>query len=92
MQTETFEKLALIVVTSWLVSACAHDTSAQFGNSVRHMTGQQILDLEAAYNPDPAAVVGGDAYTLDDILEAHRNTAEDPSEDRGATVMAPIVR
>ena len=92
MQMKTLEKLALLVVTSWLASACAHDTSSKFGDSVRHMTGQQILDLDNAYNPDPVAVVGGDPYKLADVLEAHRNNAEDSGEDRGATVLAPIVR
>jgi len=66
-----------------LLSACAHK-GPEFGDSVRHMTEQQTYNLDAAYNPDPAPVTGGDVYKLDDVLEAHRNNAEDPTEDRGA--------
>lgn len=66
-----------------LLSACAHK-GPEIGDSVRHMTGQQIYNLDAAYNPDPAPVTGADVYKLDEVLEAHRNNAEDPTEDRGA--------
>ena len=66
-----------------LLSACAHK-GPELGSAVRHMTEQQIYNLDAAYNPDPAPVTGGDVYKLDDVLEAHRNNAEDVTEDRGA--------
>lgn len=66
-----------------LLSGCAHK-GPEFGDSVRHMTEQQIHNLDAAYNPDPAPVTGGDVYKLDQVLEAHRNNAEDATEDRGA--------
>ena len=72
------------VALTMLLSACANQGGPEFGDSVRHMTEKQIHNLDAAYNPDPAPVVGGDVYKLDDVLEAHRNNAEDPTEDRGA--------
>jgi hypothetical protein len=43
------------------------------------MTEQQIFDLDAAHNPDPNPVQGGDADRLNNALEAHRsgtNSAE----------------
>ena len=81
----------VLVAAALTLSACAYDSSAKFGDSVRHMTGQQIKDLDVAYNPDPAPVVGGDVYKLDDILDAHRTNAANPTEDYGATVDVPII-
>ena len=68
---------------------CAHDraSKAQFGDAVRHMTEKQIYNLDAAYNPDPAAVTGGEPDRLNDVLDSHRNNATDPTEDRGALRM-----
>lgn len=72
-----------------LLSGCAHDSAsnAQFGDAVRHMTEKQTHNLDAAYNPDPAAVTGGDPDRLNDVLDSHRNNAADPTEDRGALRM-----
>lgn len=68
-----------------LLAGCAgQNIEEQFGDSVRHMTEKQINNLDAAYNPDPAAVVGGDVYKMKDVLEAHQNNAEDLTEDTGA--------
>jgi hypothetical protein len=91
MQKKTIRLATLAGFSTLLLAACAHDSGARFGDSVRHMTEYQILDLDAAHNPDPAPVVGGDVYKLDDILEAHRNNGADATEDRGALVTVPII-
>jgi hypothetical protein len=57
------------------------------GAAVRHVTEQQIQNLDAAYNPDPTPVTGGDVYRLDDVLDAHRNNHADPTEDHGAQLI-----
>jgi hypothetical protein len=51
------------------------------------MTEKQIHNLDAAYNPDPAAVTGGHPDRLNDVLDSHRNNAADLTEDRGALRM-----
>ena len=86
------QKKIMAVITSasvLLLSGCAHNTGnkARFGDAVRHMTGEQIHNLDAAYNPDPAAVTGGHADRLNDVLDSHRNNAADLTEDRGALKM-----
>lgn len=82
--------MAVIISAAVLVlSGCASDSAskAQFGDAVRHMTEKQIHNLDAAYNPDPAAVTGGHPDRLNDVLDSHRNNAADPTEDRGALRM-----
>lgn len=90
MHSKNIKTILLAAAATVLLAACAHDSSERLGDSVRHMTEQQIQNLDAAYNPDPTPVTGGDVYKLDDVLEAHRNNAEDPTEDHGAVVSAPI--
>jgi hypothetical protein len=65
-------RMTTAVAATMLLMGCAHK-GAQFGDSVRHMTEQQIFDLDAAYNPDPNPLQGGDADRLNNALEAHRN-------------------
>jgi hypothetical protein len=86
MYWKTIAIMTPAVAATLLLSACASTGGPEFGDSVRHMTEKQIHNLDAAHNPDPAPVVGGDVYKLDDVLDAHRNNAEDPTEDRGALV------
>lgn len=76
-------KAMMLTIVLTMLAACAGTGGREFGDSVREMTEKQIHNLDAAYNPDPAPVTGGDVYKLDDILDAHRNNAEDPTEDRG---------
>lgn len=83
MNRKNSKAMTTAVVAMLLLSACAHQ-GPEFGDAVRHMTEQQIHDLDAAYNPDPAPVTGGDVYKLVDILDAHRNNAADATEDTGA--------
>lgn len=61
-----------------LLTGCA--TQSQFGESVRHMTQQQIYNPDAAYNPDPAPPLGADVDRLDKVLDTHRNSVSEPAE------------
>jgi hypothetical protein len=74
------------LATATLFCGCAQQASKelQFGDTVRDMTEQQIYNLDAAHNPDPQPPMGGDPDRLNDVLDSHRNNAEDPTEDRGA--------
>jgi hypothetical protein len=77
------------IAATMLLVGCAHEkpTEAQFGDSVRHMTEQQIYDLDAAYNPDPNPVLGGDVDRLNNVLDSHRNSVSNPAE----ASRAPII-
>lgn len=81
-------RMTAAIAATMVLSACAHKspTKSQFGDSVRHMTGQQIYDLDAAYNPDPNAVQGGDVDRLNNVLDGHRNDIANPAE----AVAAPV--
>lgn len=80
-------KITTAIAATMLLMGCAHKAAQpQFGDAVRHMTEQQILDLDAAYNPDPNPVQGGDADRLNSALEAHRNSATGSAAASGAAV------
>lgn len=53
--------------------ASASRVEADFGDSVRQVTKAQIYDMDAAMNPDPAAVVGAHPDQIDRAVNAHRN-------------------
>lgn len=89
MDKKILKNMALAGFCGVVASACAHGGGTQMGAAVRHMTEQQIQNLDAAYNPDPTPVTGGDVYRLDDVLDAHRNNHEDPTEDYGALLITP---
>jgi hypothetical protein len=76
-------------IATILLAGCAHQsgTKAQFGDSVRHMTEQQIYNLDAAHNPDSEPPMGGNPDRLNGVVDSHRNNAEDQTEDRGALRM-----
>jgi hypothetical protein len=82
----TIKGIAAAFAAAMLLSGCAYqpDTEAQFGDSVRHMTEQQTYNLDAAHNPAAEPPMGGNPDRLNDVLDSHRNNAEDPTEDRGA--------
>ncbi len=71
-----------MVAAVLLLAACANQsrTAADFGNSVRHMTEQQIYDMNAATSPDPNAVLGGDPDRLNNTLEGHRKDVASPAD------------
>lgn len=75
---------AVMILTS---AGCAtrDGTEADFGNSVRQMTEQQIYDMNAAASPDPNAVLGGDPDRLNNTLDGHRKDVAKP-ESVGAPV------
>ena len=81
--------MATGIAAATLLSGCAYqaDPKAQFGDSVRHMTEQQIYNLDAALNPDPEPLMGGNPDRLSGVVDSHRINAEDPTEDRGALTM-----
>ena len=77
-----------VAATLMLVGVgCANQnrTAADFGNSVRQMTEQQIYDMNAASSPDPNAVLGGDPDRLNNTLDGHRRDVATP-----ASVGAPV--
>jgi len=78
----------LFAATQILLGAgCANlnTVEADFGNSVRQMTEQQIYDMNAASSPDANAVLGGDPDRLNNTLEGHRKDVAKPSD-----IAAPI--
>jgi len=81
--------LTITVATALVLisTGCANQnrTAADFGNSVRQMTEQQIYDMNAASSPDTNAVLGGDPDRLNNTLEGHRNDVAKPSD-----VAAPV--
>jgi len=78
------EKIILacqLLVWAVLLSGCSTQPTtleADFGKSVRSVMNSQIHDREAAANPDPDAVEGGDPYRLDTALETHRTDVSKP--------------
>ena len=79
-----------ITITTAIVllsTGCANQNrvAADFGNSVRQMTEQQIYDMNAATSPDPNAVLGGDPDRLNNTLDGHRKDVAAPA-DVGAPV------
>jgi hypothetical protein len=81
--------LTIAVSTALILigTGCANQnrTAADFGNSVRQMTEQQIYDMNAASSPDTNAVLGGDPDRLNNTLEGHRKDVAKPSD-----VAAPV--
>ena len=79
--------IAIAAAIVLLSTGCANQnrTAADFGNSVRQMTEQQIYDMNAATSPDPNAVLGGDPDRLNNTLNGHRKDVASP-----ASVGAPV--
>ena len=79
--------IAITTAIVLLSTGCANQnrTAADFGNSVRQMTEQQIYDMNAATSPDPNAVLGGDPDRLNNTLDGHRKDVATP-----ASVGAPV--
>jgi hypothetical protein len=90
MYWTTKTRMITVMAATILVAGCAGGTEVQFGDAVRDMTEKQIHNLVAAYNPDPEAPEGGNPDRLNEVVDAHRNNAEDLTEDRGALIMRPF--
>lgn len=80
-------KITVVAGLVLICSGCANQNrvAADFGNSVRQMTEQQIYDMNAASSPDTNAVLGGDPDRLNNTLEGHRKDVAKPS-----SVAAPV--
>lgn len=82
-------KFTLLILAACMVTTagCASKsgTERDFGDSVRQVTNAQVYDPNAAANPDPSPVVGGDPDRLNNSLDGHRKDVASP-----AGVAAPV--
>jgi len=77
-------KIVSLVVAAFVavIAGCATSdsrTEAAFGDAVRQVNHAQIYDTNAAENPDPAPVLGGDPERLNNTLSGHRKDVASPS-------------
>jgi len=75
---------AILIVIAGCASSNSR-TEAAFGDAVRQVNKAQIYDPNAAENPDPAPVLGGDPERLNNTLSGHRKDVASPK-----SVNAPI--
>lgn len=70
---------AVAALLTLIVGCASHNlTGAEFGDAVRQVTRAQIYDTNAAANPDPEAVLGGDPERLNNTLAGHRKDVASP--------------
>lgn len=69
--------LACIAITTGCAGTSRADS--EFGDAVRQVMAAQVYDPNAAANPDPAAVVGGDPDRLNNSLDGYRKEAAAPT-------------
>lgn len=76
-------KITVLALITWTATAvgCASSTRTEIehGNAVRQVTAAQIYDPNAAANPDPEAVLGGDPDRLNNTLDGHRKDVASPT-------------
>ncbi len=65
-----------------IVGGCVSQP-ATFGETVRSVMKNQIHDEQAATNPDPNALEGGDPYRLDAALDLYRTNGAAPQGNQG---------
>jgi hypothetical protein len=72
--------LSAVTALATLIAGCAahKQTEIQFGDAVRQVSAAQVYDTNAAANPDPAAVLGGDPERLNNTLDGHRKDVASP--------------
>ena len=72
----------LVVTTGVIQSGCASQTTTEtnFGDAVREVTMNQTYDLGASAFSNSDAVVGGDPYQLENVVNAHRERSSQPSQ------------
>ena len=63
--------LCTVICVTAIAGGCVNQPMA-LGETVRSVMESQIYDYEAAINPDPNAVEGGDPYRLDAALNLYR--------------------
>ena len=76
-----YKTLAAVAAFVIVTTGCASNnrTAVEFGDAVRQVNDAQVYDTNAAANPDPAAVVGGDPERLNNTLDGHRKDVATPS-------------
>ena len=72
----------MVLATGVIQSGCASQTAteANFGDAVREVTMNQTYDLGASIYSDSEAVVGGDPYQLENVINAHRERSSQPQQ------------
>ncbi len=72
----------MVLATGVIQSGCASQTAteANFGDAVREVTMNQTYDLGASRYSDSEAVVGGDPYQLENVINAHRERSSQPQQ------------
>ena len=72
----------MVLATGVIQSGCASQTAteANFGDAVREVTMNQTYDLGASIYSDSEAVVGGDPYRLENVINAHRERSSQPQQ------------
>jgi hypothetical protein len=81
MKTRKFALLAALTAFASVSAGCATSKQAEteFGDAVRQVNRAQVYDANAAANPDPAAVLGGDPERLNNTLDGHRKDVAAPA-------------
>lgn len=80
MNNKNMAILALVACMATAVGcASSSRTEIEHGNAVRQVTTAQIYDPNAAANPDPNAVLGGDPERLNNTLDGHRKDVASPA-------------
>ncbi len=72
----------MVLAIGVIQSGCASQTAteANFGDAVREVTMNQTYDLGASIYSDSEAVVGGDPYQLENVINAHRERSSQPQQ------------
>ncbi len=70
----------MIVATGVIQTGCATQTAteANFGDAVREVTMNQTYDLGATIYSESEAVVGGDPYHLENVINVFRERSSKP--------------
>lgn len=71
--------IALLAMAAALTGACATHSGSEdeFGATVRTVMASQTFDAEARTYPSAEAVTGGNADRLENVVDAHVDTAGD---------------
>ena len=71
---------AVVVASALIQGGCASQTTteANFGDAVREVTMNQTFDLGASAFSNSDAVVGGDPYQLENVINVHRESSSQP--------------
>jgi hypothetical protein len=79
--------MAAVMLVSAFAAGCATQTRTErdFGDAVRTVTSNQVHDKAAGAAPTSDAVVGGDPYRLEAVVNSHRGDVSQPQR-----VSAPV--